>query len=65
MSKMTELNTPTQSLRAMLSGQDLSDLSAILTLLRVATENDQVMSHPTLAWHREQAYRIKALVQDV
>lgn len=65
MSKMNELDITAKSLRTMLSGKDLSDLSAILTLLRVATSNDAVMSDPALQWHREQAYRIKALVQDV
>jgi hypothetical protein len=53
-----------RNLRAMLTGKDLDDLSAILTLLRVATSNDAVMAHPELSTHIEKAYRIKAIVQD-
>jgi hypothetical protein len=65
MSTMKEIDITAKNLRAMLSVKNLDDLCAVLTLLRLATENEQVMSHPALEWHREQAYRIKALVQDI
>lgn len=63
MKHITNIDTA-RPLRTMLTGKDLSDLSAVLTLLRVATSNEAVMSHPDLRAHIEQAYRIKALVQD-
>lgn len=64
MSKMKQIDLTAKSLRAMLSGKNLDELCAMLNLLRVATNNEAVMSDPMLRYHLEQAYRIKALVQD-
>ena len=64
MGKIKQIDLTAKYLRSMLSGKDLDELSAILTLLRLATDNAAIMSDPSLSLCREQAYRIKALVQD-